>query len=87
MGPSASAGMNVSAPRIRITPTSRPTNSIDSVGSVPAPGGTLPTDGPLFVGLLVGVILIMAALLYFPAQALGPIVEHFMVLDVVAKQH
>jgi len=52
-----------------------------------ASGGTLPTDGPLFVGLLVGVILIMAALLYFPAQALGPIVEHFMVLDVVAKQH
>jgi potassium-transporting ATPase potassium-binding subunit len=52
-----------------------------------ASGGTFPTDGPLFVGLLVGVIIIVGGLLYFPAQALGPIVEHFQVLDVVAKQH
>jgi K+-transporting ATPase ATPase A chain len=52
-----------------------------------ASGGTFPTDGPLFVGLLVGVILIMGGLLYFPAQALGPIVEHFMVLQTVAAQH
>ncbi|HEX7199132.1 MAG TPA: potassium-transporting ATPase subunit KdpA, partial [Dongiaceae bacterium] len=50
-------------------------------------GGTFPTDGPLFVGLLVGVILIMGGLLYFPAQALGPIVEHFQMLDTIAKQH
>jgi K+-transporting ATPase ATPase A chain len=50
-------------------------------------GGTFPTDGLLFVGLLSGVILIMGGLLYFPAQALGPIVEHFQVLDAVAKQH
>ena len=49
--------------------------------------GTLPTDGPLFVGLLIGVIIIMGGLMYFPAQSLGPIVEHFQVLDVVAKQH
>ncbi|MFI4935615.1 MAG: potassium-transporting ATPase subunit KdpA [Caulobacterales bacterium] len=46
--------------------------------------GTLPTHGPLFVGLLIGVILIMGGLMYFPAQALGPIVEHFQVLQVVA---
>jgi K+-transporting ATPase ATPase A chain len=52
-----------------------------------ASGGTFPTDGPLFVGLLVGVILIMGGLLYFPAQALGPIVEHFQVLQTVAAQH
>jgi K+-transporting ATPase ATPase A chain len=52
-----------------------------------ASGGTFPTDGPLFVGLLVGVLLIMGGLLYFPAQALGPIVEHFMVLQTVAGQH
>jgi len=52
-----------------------------------ASGGTFPTDGPLFVGLLVGVIVIVGGLLYFPAQSLGPIVEHFQVLDVVAKQH
>ncbi len=38
--------------------------------------GTLPTNGPLFVGLLVGVILIVGGLTFFPALALGPIVEH-----------
>ncbi len=52
-----------------------------------ASGGTFPTDGPLFVGLVVGVILIMGGLLYFPAQALGPVVEHFQVLQAVAAQH
>jgi potassium-transporting ATPase potassium-binding subunit len=42
---------------------------------VPASGGTFPTDGPLFVGLVVGVILIVGGLTYFPALALGPLVE------------
>jgi K+-transporting ATPase ATPase A chain len=42
--------------------------------------GTLPTHGALFVGLLIGVILILGGLQYFPAQALGPIVEHFQML-------
>ena len=42
--------------------------------------GTLPTHGTLFVGLLIGVILILGGLQYFPAQALGPIVEHFQML-------
>jgi K+-transporting ATPase ATPase A chain len=42
--------------------------------------GTFPTHGPLFVGLLIGVILIMGGLQFFPALALGPIVEHFQVL-------
>jgi K+-transporting ATPase ATPase A chain len=42
--------------------------------------GTFPTHGPLFVGLLVGVILIVGLLIYFPALALGPIVEHFAML-------
>jgi K+-transporting ATPase ATPase A chain len=46
--------------------------------------GTLPTHGPLFVGLLIGVILIMGGLQFFPAQALGPIVEHFQVLNAIA---
>jgi K+-transporting ATPase ATPase A chain len=45
--------------------------------------GTLPTHGPLFISLLIGVILIMGGLQFFPAQALGPIVEHFQVLHVV----
>jgi potassium-transporting ATPase potassium-binding subunit len=42
---------------------------------VPASAGTFPTHGPLFVGLVVGVILIVGGLTYFPALALGPLVE------------
>jgi potassium-transporting ATPase potassium-binding subunit len=42
-----------------------------------APGsGTLPTHGPLFVGLLIGAVVMVASLTYLPALALGPIVEH-----------
>ncbi|MER8440550.1 potassium-transporting ATPase subunit KdpA [Mesorhizobium sp. M1312] len=44
--------------------------------TVPASAGTFPTNGPLFVGLLVGVILIVGGLTFFPALAVGPIVEH-----------
>jgi K+-transporting ATPase ATPase A chain len=44
---------------------------------VPTSAGTFPTHGPLFVGLLVGVILIIGGLTFFPALALGPIAEHF----------
>jgi K+-transporting ATPase ATPase A chain len=40
--------------------------------------GTLPTHGPLFVGLLVGTVLLLGALTYVPALALGPAVEHLM---------
>jgi K+-transporting ATPase ATPase A chain len=47
---------------------------------VPASSGTFPTDGPLFVGLLIGMILILGGLQFFPALALGPIVEHFAML-------
>jgi K+-transporting ATPase ATPase A chain len=43
---------------------------------VPASTGTFPTDGGLFVGLLIGVILIVGGLTFFPALALGPVVEH-----------
>lgn len=42
--------------------------------------GTFPTDRPLFVGLLIGIILILGGLQFFPALALGPIVEHFVML-------
>ncbi len=45
---------------------------------VPESSGTFPTTGGLFVGLLVGVILIVGALTFFPAYALGPVVEHLM---------
>jgi potassium-transporting ATPase potassium-binding subunit len=44
---------------------------------VPASAGTFPTHGGLFIGLLVGVILIVGGLTFFPALALGPIAEHF----------
>ena len=43
---------------------------------VPVGAGTLPTHTPLFVGLLVGVVLLVGALTFVPALALGPIVEH-----------
>jgi len=42
--------------------------------------GTFPTDGLLFVGLLIGIILIVGGLQFFPALALGPIVEHVLML-------
>jgi K+-transporting ATPase ATPase A chain len=45
---------------------------------VPVTSGTLPTHGGLFVGLLVGTVIIVGALTFFPALALGPIVEHFL---------
>jgi K+-transporting ATPase ATPase A chain len=46
---------------------------------VVAPGpGTFPTDGTLFVALLVAVVLIVGALTFFPALSLGPIVEHYL---------
>ena len=45
---------------------------------VPTTSGTFPTHGPLFVGLLVGTVLIVGALTFFPALSLGPIVEHFL---------
>jgi K+-transporting ATPase ATPase A chain len=42
--------------------------------------GTLPTHGPLFVAMLVGVVLIVGALTFVPALALGPIVEHLLLV-------
>jgi K+-transporting ATPase ATPase A chain len=47
---------------------------------VPAGAGTLPTHRPLFVGLLVGVVLLVGALSFLPALALGPIVEHLTLI-------
>ena len=47
---------------------------------VPASAGTFPTHGGLFVGLVIGTILIVGGLTFFPALALGPVVEHFSML-------
>jgi len=46
----------------------------------PETAGTFPVTGPLFVVLLVGVVLIVSALTFFPALALGPIVEHLSMI-------
>jgi K+-transporting ATPase ATPase A chain len=48
---------------------------------VPPSAGTFPTTGWLFTALLVGVIVIVGALTFFPALALGPVVEHFQALQ------
>ncbi|MER8676569.1 potassium-transporting ATPase subunit KdpA [Mesorhizobium sp. M0761] len=55
--------------------------SLATKKTVPASAGTFPTDGPLFVGLLVGVILIVVGLTFFPALAIGPIVEHLAAIN------
>lgn len=47
---------------------------------IPTTAGTLPTTGTLFVVLLIGTVVIVGALTYFPALSLGPIVEHFQML-------
>jgi K+-transporting ATPase ATPase A chain len=53
--------------------------SLASKKKVPASSGTLPTHTPLFIAWLIGVIVIVGALSFLPALALGPIVEHLMV--------
>jgi potassium-transporting ATPase potassium-binding subunit len=55
--------------------------SLAAKKKIPTSAGTFPTDGPLFVGLLVGVIVILYLLQYFPALSLGPVVEHFLMLS------
>ncbi|HEY4084864.1 MAG TPA: potassium-transporting ATPase subunit KdpA [Bryobacteraceae bacterium] len=52
--------------------------SLAAKKQVPVSAGTFPTHGPLFVSLLVGVVVIVGALTYFPAISLGPLVEHLM---------
>ncbi len=53
-------------------------SSLASKKAVPTSAGTLPTHGPLFVGLLVATVIVVGALTFFPALSLGPIVEHFL---------
>ncbi len=64
-----------------VVPVLAMAGSLAAKKKVPASAGTFPTDGPLFVGLLVGVIVILYLLQYFPALSLGPVVEHFLMLD------
>lgn len=89
---SAFAGINANTPWYNITiglamligrflmiiPLLAVAGSLAGKKLVPASAGTLPTHGPLFVALLVGAVLIVGALTFFPALALGPVVEHFL---------
>ncbi|MND30880.1 Potassium-transporting ATPase A chain [compost metagenome] len=49
--------------------------------AAPESAGTFPTHGPLFVGLLIGVILVVGGLIFFPALALGPVAEHLAMIN------
>jgi len=62
-----------------IIPTMAIAGSLAAKKTVPASAGTLPTTGGLFVGLVVGVIVIVGGLTFFPALALGPIVEQLAI--------
>jgi potassium-transporting ATPase potassium-binding subunit len=89
---SAFAGLNANTPWYNVTqgltmlagrflmivPVLAIAGSLVGKKAVPESLGTFPTNGTLFVILLVGVILIVGALTFFPALALGPIVEHFL---------
>ncbi|WPP03585.1 potassium-transporting ATPase subunit KdpA [Methylocella tundrae] len=91
---SAFAGLNANTPWFNTTlgiammagrfgyvvPVMAIAGSLAAKVKVPESAGTFPTDAVLFVGLLVGVILIVGGLQYFPALALGPIVEHVLML-------
>jgi len=63
-----------------IVPMLAVAGSLATKPKIPPSAGTFPTHGPLFVGLLVGVVLIMGGLTFFPALTLGPIAEHFAML-------
>ena len=65
---------------LMIVPMIAIAGSLAAKKSAPASAGTFPTHGPLFVGLLVGVVLIVGGLTYLPALALGPVVEHLAML-------
>jgi K+-transporting ATPase ATPase A chain len=91
---SAFAGLNANTPWYNTTiglamllgrfayviPVMAIAGSIAAKTKAPPTAGTFPTHTPLFVALLIGVILILGGLQFFPALALGPIVEHFLML-------
>jgi K+-transporting ATPase ATPase A chain len=62
---------------LMIVPMLAVAGSLAAKKIVPPSAGTFPTHTPLFVGLLTGVILIVGGLKFFPALAVGPVVEHF----------
>jgi potassium-transporting ATPase potassium-binding subunit len=89
---SAFGGLNVNTPFYNLTiglamligrflfliPILAAAGSLAAKKKVPVTSGTFPTHGPLFVGLLVGTVVIVAVLTYFPAVSLGPLIEHYL---------
>ena len=89
---SALGGLNASTPWYNLTiglamligrflfliPVLAAAGSLAAKKKIPVTSGTFPTHGPLFVGLLVGTVVIVAVLTYFPAVSLGPIIEHYL---------
>jgi K+-transporting ATPase ATPase A chain len=65
---------------LMIVPTIAIAGSLVKKKLVPASSGTFPTTGPLFIALVVGVILIVGGLTFFPALALGPIIDHLYMI-------
>jgi K+-transporting ATPase ATPase A chain len=63
-----------------IVPMMAIAGSLAAKQKIPSSSGSFPTHGALFIALLAGVILILGGLQYFPALALSPIVEHFLML-------
>ena len=64
-----------------IVPVLAIAGSLASKKIVPVSSGTLPTHTPLFVVLLIGTVLMVGALTFVPALALGPVVEHLQMLN------
>ncbi|HEY7899060.1 MAG TPA: potassium-transporting ATPase subunit KdpA [Gemmatimonadaceae bacterium] len=63
---------------ILIVPTLALAGFLSEHRAAPESAGTFPVDTPLFVGLLIGVILVIGALTFFPVLSLGPVVEHYL---------
>jgi K+-transporting ATPase ATPase A chain len=63
-----------------IIPMLAAAGSLASKKRIPVTSGTLPTHGALFVGLLIGTVIIVGALTFFPALSLSPIVEHLLMM-------
>jgi K+-transporting ATPase ATPase A chain len=92
---SAFAGINANTPWYNLTlaldmliarflfiiPALAIAGSLASKKLIPVTSGTLPTNGSLFVILVIGTVIIVGALTYFPALSLGPIVEHMQMLN------
>jgi len=61
-----------------IVPVLAIAGSLAAKKRIPATEGTMPTHGPLFISLLIGVVLLVGLLNYVPALALGPVIEHLV---------